>query len=190
MPTSKRKKARPSAPAVAVTTAAPPVDEALNALFRRTVRAWVWLLVRIVALGLLVAVLSAQIAWVRQNRPIMDALSGVFALWPFFTGLGRIHSWRIALGRAYVQEKRWGDAERTLSHLTGYRARLFDAAGEGAYWLAVARRASSRPDEARRLFQQVAESHPGSEWGEKARHELAAGETATKTNAATASSSS
>lgn len=157
----------------AAVTAAPPTDEALTALLRRTVRAWAWLLVRVVTLALLLAILSVQSPWVRQNRALMDALSGILALWPFFTAMGRIYSWRIALGRSYVREERWADAERTLSPLPGYRARLFDATGEGTYWLAVAHREQGKTEEARRLFRMVTERQPGGEWSQKAQEALA-----------------
>jgi hypothetical protein len=160
--TSKAKPARASSG-----VAAPPVDEALTALLRRSVRAWVWLAVRVVALALLTSVLAMQLPWVRQNKGLVDALSGVLVLWPFFTATGRNWAWRIALGRAYAREGRWAEAERALSPLALPSRQIFDATGEGAYWLAVALREQGQGDPARRLFEQTARGRRG-EWADRA----------------------
>lgn len=153
---------------------APPVEEALRALLRRDVRAVVSLLVGVVAVAILVSLLFAQSAALRQSRAVVEAAAGVLVLWPFFTAVGKNYAWRIALGRAYAHEERWADAARALAPL-GRRARaqLFDATGEGTFWLACARRALGQNTEAARLFRLVAR-HRAGPWRERARAELAA----------------
>lgn len=153
--------------------AAPPLESALAALSRRHLRAVLALLARIAALGLLMALLSSQSPALAKARVLMDAVAGALALWPFFTALGRLYGWRIALGRSYVRESRFADADCALSPLVvGLRARLFDATGEGAYWLATARRGLGREAEARPLWETIAREHPVGEWGERARAAL------------------
>lgn len=152
---------------------APPVDEALSALFRRSVRAVVALLVRLVAVGLLTALLDTQLPALRRNRPLVDAVAGMLVLYPFFTALGRNAAWRIALGRAYVREERWAEAERTLHPFRLRTHQVFDAAGEGLYWLARAQSGLGRADEAARLYGLVAR-HGRGEWQARAAAEIAA----------------
>lgn len=151
---------------------APPVDEALAGLFRREVRAVVWLLVRIVAVALLATLLRARIPGLGRFGPIVDAVAAALVLWPFFTARGRVFAWRIALGRSYVREERWSDAERALRPLRRTRNQVFDATGEGAYWLAVSLRGLGRADEAAAVFAHVAAGRRGGEWRDRARAEV------------------
>jgi hypothetical protein len=146
-------------------------DAALAELSRRHLRALAALGVRVVAVGFLAALLCVQVSWLGRHRGVLDALSGVLVLWPFFTDLGRLYAWRIALGRTYANAGRWAEAERALAPLTGLRGRLFDATGEGTYFLAVARRALGQDGAADALFQQLAGS-VGGPWGERARAAL------------------
>jgi hypothetical protein len=148
----------------------PDVDAALAELARRHQRAIASLVVRVIAVGFLAALLCAQIPWLARHRSLVDALSGTLVLWPFFTALGHLYSWRIALGRAYAGAERWEDTERTLRPLTGLRARLFDAAGEGTYWLALAYRALGREVDSVRLLEALASTNGG--WAERARGAL------------------
>ena len=153
--------------------AAPPAEDALAALFRRNLRSVVALAVRVVAVGLLLALLERELPWVRRNRLFVEALGSVLVVWPFFTAVGRNAAWRIALGRAYVQEKRWAEAERALLPFSRRGYQPFDAGGEGAYWFAVTLRAIGRAEESRHLFRSIAQTRRGP-WREKAEAELAA----------------
>lgn len=144
----------------------------MAALFRRNVRAAVFLLVRLVAVGILLALLEATSPWVRQNRGFVDAGASVLVVWPFYTVVGRNAAWRIALGRSYVREARWAEAEQALAVFARFYAVPFDAAGEGAYWLGVTLRALDREQAARRLLLSVARGRRGS-WQEKAEAALA-----------------
>lgn len=174
---TKRKNSSPLAtkktpPPPSAATASPPLDTALAALSRRTARAVASLLVRVVALGVLITLLVHEAPGLERVRGVLDAVGAALALWPFFTSLGRLYAWRIALGRAYIREERWEDAARTLAPFRHPRARLlFDAAGEGAYHLAVTRRALGQGDEARRLFSLVAGERRGP-WSDAARTAL------------------
>jgi hypothetical protein len=169
---TKAKKAKQKAPS-APQPLSPPVDKALAELARRHLRAVIAMLVRVVALGILSAILAAQSPGLAKARLLMDAVAGGLALWPFFTALGRLYAWRIALGRAYVTEARFADAEQTLAPMmAGPRVRLFDATGEGAYWLAIAKRDLGKADEARSLLETVARDHAGSEWGARAKEAI------------------
>jgi hypothetical protein len=150
----------------------PDADGALAELSRRHLRVLAALGVRVVAVGFFAALLCVQAPWFGRHRGALDALSGVLVLWPLFTDLGRLYAWRIALGRTYAKAGQWAEAERMLAPLTGLRARLFDATGEGTYYLAVARRALGRDGDADALFQQLAGSTGGA-WGERARAALA-----------------
>lgn len=156
--------------ASAATPTLPEREIALRELSRRTLGLWLSLFLRILALGILSAIFVAQVPWLRQNRALLDMLSGVLALWPFFTGIGRLHAARIALGRRYAEAERWDDALATLEPLAAPVGRFFDATGEGRYWLAVAYRKAGRDAEAQKIQERVAEI-PGGEWAEKARAE-------------------
>jgi hypothetical protein len=153
----------------------PDVDTALTELTRRQIRIGVSLVVRIIAVAVLTAILSREIPAIAENKGIVDALSGVLVLWPFFTAFGKLQAWRIALGRSYARAERWTDAARTLASLHGLRVSLYDATGEGRYWLAVAWRGQGRGEDACRLFAALA-ALPGGEWAERARKETAAGD--------------
>src|SRR5690349_20518077 len=135
-PTMPSKSTRTNKPDAAANTLPEP-ETALTELSRRYVRQWVFLLMRIVTLGILTAIMVRQPPWLEQNRALLDALSGVLALWPLFTDMGKLYAWRIALGRRYAEAKRWADAARTLAPVGGIQGRLFDVTGEGRYWLAI-----------------------------------------------------
>lgn len=158
-------------PPTEVVTVAPPVEEAMTALARRTVRAIVFFFVRLVGVGILMTVIELQFPAIARVRIVFEAFAGMIVLLPFFTSLGRAFAWRIALGAAYVRESRWNDADRALSVFEGGRARLFDAAGEGAYWLGVARRGLGSIDDARRIWSWVAANQRGP-WAERAAAEV------------------
>ena len=172
MPSKSKKPHKPEA--AAAPTGLPEPATALPELSRRYVRLWVSLLVRIVALGILTAILVRQSLWLEQNRILLDSLSGVLALWPFFTGMGKLYAWRIALGRKYAEAERWADAAPTLAPVGGIQGRLFDVTGEGRYWLARALHGIGKEAEAKELLSWVA-ALPGGEWAKRARDPLPAG---------------
>lgn len=124
-----------------MSAALPERDAAMRILFRRQVRALVLLLLRIVLLAMLFTFLKIQMPWLRPAQPLLDAVMGVLALWPFWTAVGRNWQWRIKLGRAYLDAGRADDAVAVLSALDGVQGRLFDAEKEGAAVLARAREA-------------------------------------------------
>ncbi len=163
---------RAALPAKTPARPAPPLGEAMSALLRRNVRAVVFVFVRLVAVALLSTLLERQIPSVRRNRLLVDAIGSVLVIWPFYTAIGRNAAWRIALGRAYVREGRWAEAERALLPFLRRGYQPFDAGGEGAYWLAVALRALGREKDALRLFQSVTRTRRGP-WREKAEAALA-----------------
>lgn len=158
----------------AAASIAPPVEAALSGLVGRTVRAVVFVFVRLVGLALLVSVLAARSPWIEAHRAYFDAGAALLVVLPFFTTLGRIFGWRIALGRAYVREGRWAEAERALAPFARRRWTYhpFDAAGEGAYWLAVARQQSGQGEPARRLFDLVVR-HGAEPWRTQAQQAAA-----------------
>jgi hypothetical protein len=156
----------PTRPETSLTGAAsaPTADDALRALARRGLRATVFLFVRLVGVALLVSIWEATgTPGLQRVRLLVDGVAALLVVLPFFTAYGRIFAWRIALGRAYVGGKRWSDAERTLAPLDRKGYHPFDAAGEGAYWLALTRRAQGRDEEARRLLKLVAR-HGSGRW--------------------------
>lgn len=170
MPSKSKKTSKPDAAPPEL----PDPATALPELSRRYVRQWVSLLVRIVALGVLTAILARQSPWLEQNRVLLDSLSGVLALWPFFTGMGKLYAWRIALGRRYAEAGRFADAAQALAPVGGIQGRLFDATGEGRYWLAVALHGIGKEAEAKELLSWVA-ALPGGEWAKRAREPLSGG---------------
>lgn len=120
----------------------PELPDALRELWRRQIRAIVWLVVRIVAVAAISASLVISTPWLRTNRWILDAISGVLVLWPLWGTVGRNWAWRIALGRAYYNAGRHADAEAVLKPLSGLQGALFDATGEGQKTLDAAREAT------------------------------------------------
>jgi hypothetical protein len=158
--------------AAARTAAAPPATDALAALRQRTARAVASMLVRLVAVAVLDTILNRSAPGLRPAPGVLDAVGALLVLWPFFTALGRIYAWRIALGRAYVREMRWSDAQQALAPFVHPRVRLlFDATGEGTYLLATARRADGHKDLANRLLRQLAAERRGC-WSEAAASHL------------------
>lgn len=168
-PAKPRAEARPARPA----DAAPPIETALPQLAQRSVRAAVWLVIRLVAVAVLTTMLVRQAPGLRSFRLVLDFIGALLVLVPFLTALGRNYGWRIRLGRAYATEERWADAETALGVLTGLRATLFDATGEGRYHLARVRRALGKREESARLFAEVA-GQGSAEWREKAAREASA----------------
>jgi hypothetical protein len=151
----------------------PDVDEALRKLGRGHVRAAVSLGVRLLSVAFLIALLSVQLPAVRRALPLVNALGIALIAWPFFTSIGRLYSWRIALGRRYAEAARWVDAERVLAPLGGgVGAPLFDATGEGRYHLALARHGLGREADARTLWSELATQYANREWGIKAAESL------------------
>lgn len=134
----------------------PELETAEKELFRRHLRAVVWLGVRIVGVGIFTAIMVAQIPSLAKHRLWLDMASGILVLAPFFTALGKNYAYRIALGRSYVKESQFADAERTLSVFENFRAAIFDAAGEGRYHLAEARHGLGKTEAARPLWETIA----------------------------------
>jgi len=114
---------------------------AMRQLARRQWGAIGMLFLRVVLLSVLSTALRIQIPALRSVQPLVDAVSGMLALWPFWTAVGRNWQWRIALGRAYADAGRPADAVRVLAALDGVQGKLFDAQGTGAAVLARSREA-------------------------------------------------
>lgn len=165
------KSTKTNKPDASAVTTLPEPETALPELSRRYIRLWISLLVRIVALGILTAILVRQSSWLENNRVLLDSLSGVLALWPFFTGMGKLYAWRIVLGRKYAEAERWTDAAQTLAPVGGIQGRLFDVTGEGRYWLAIALHGTGKAQEAKELLSWVA-ALPGGEWAKRAKEPL------------------
>lgn len=136
--------------------AAPAASEALAALQRRSIRVVIFLFVRLVAVAVLVTILTLRHPALRVNRLVLEAAGLLLVVLPTFTAIGRGFAWRIALGRAYVREERWAEAEQTLRVFDRAGYQPFDSTGEGAYWMAVTHRAQGRSEAARGLFDFVA----------------------------------
>ena len=127
-----------------------------------------FLFVRLVGVALLVSVWEAAAPpGFARLRLFVDGVGALLVVLPFFTAYGRIFAWRIALGRAYVTEKRWPDAARALAALDRKGYHPFDATSEGAYWLALTCGALGKNDDARRLLELVARQG-NVEWKSKA----------------------
>lgn len=135
----------------------PDVATARRELMAREARAFGWMLIRLVCVAFLITMLTRAAPGMQPLRILLDAVGGVLILAPLFTSLGRTFAWRIALGKAYVGANRFGDAEAVLAVLSGLRATLFDANGEGRYYRAMALRLIGRAREAETLFRNVAE---------------------------------
>ena len=93
-----------------------------------------------VGLAVLTTILKFQMPWLRPYSSVLDALSGILALWPFWTSVGRNWQWRIELGNAYALAGQNADAIAVLEALDGIQGKLFDAQGVGAAALAQARK--------------------------------------------------
>lgn len=117
----------------------PDREAAMRTLFQRQIRATVMLGVRVVGLAVLTTILKIQMPWLRPYSAVLDALSGILALWPFWTSVGRNWQWRIELGKAYADAGQFVDAIAVLEALDGIQGKLFDAQGVGAAALAKAR---------------------------------------------------
>ena len=147
--------------------ALPDGDTALRQLAVGHARAVFSLLLRLLSAGFLIALLTIQLPAVRRALPLANAVGVALVAWPFFTSMGRLYGWRIALGRRCAEANQWEDAVRTLTPLVGMRATLFDAGGEGRYHLALALQHLGRDDEAQRQWREIANQYARSEWGRK-----------------------
>lgn len=148
----------------------PIASDAQAELARQYLRTVVSLLIRTVAVALLAALLVAQIPVFRQVRWLIDMISGVLVLWPFFTRIGRIYARRIHLGKQYVEREQWDSAVQILAPVEGWRSRFFDVTGEGTYWRATALYSLKQYEDARLLFTSLA--MVSSIWGQKAQKRL------------------
>ncbi|MBC8134839.1 MAG: hypothetical protein H8F28_03015, partial [Fibrella sp.] len=151
----------------------PSVETAGRELMVREARSFAWMLVRLVCVAFLITMLTRSAPGLKPFRVLFDAVGGVLILAPLFTGLGRTFAWRIALGKAYLGADRFVDADRILGVLSGLRAKLFDANGEGRYYRAVALRSLNRATQAEPVFQEIA-AQGREPWREKAEAELVA----------------
>jgi hypothetical protein len=115
----------------------PPLNNALRELFRRQVRAVVWLVVRMLLLAMVMATLH-------QSLPALDnlisALAGILAIGPFLFSIAQNWRWRIALGKAYLTAGQKADAIIVLKPVNGIQGMLFDPAGVGKATLLEAQR--------------------------------------------------
>ncbi len=149
----------------------PLLETARRELMVREARAFAWMFVRLVCVAFLITMLVRSAPALQPFRVIFDAIGGVLILTPLFTGLGRTFGWRIALGKAYTDERRFADADAVLMVLSGLRATLFDANGEGRYYRSLALSGLHRTSDAESILRNVTEQ--GREpWREKAQAEL------------------
>lgn len=162
-PRTKPRRTKPSVP----TPSVPDPQTALPELTRREVRAFIALLVRAVLVAFLSVVLARQVPGFRAYRLLWETVGGTLVLWPYLTTLGRVYEWRIHLGRAYARAAQWENARRTLAPLIGPRGALFDAVGEGRYFLAAALRGVGEAQKADRLLQTLG-VNGRSPWRERA----------------------
>ncbi len=154
----------------------PTRDAAKRELLKREARAFSWMLLRLVSVALLITLLLRAAPALAPFRVVLDAIGGVLILAPLFTALGQAFAWRIKIGQAFADAKRFADADALLSPLSGLRATLFDAWGEGRYARATALRGLRRDDEAETLLRDVAATGRDP-WNAKAQAELATPET-------------
>jgi hypothetical protein len=148
----------------------PEIETALRALRRRDIRAWVDLLVRLLLLALLRTFLVMRYPALRPWGILLDAMVFLLLLWPLFLQLARNMRWRIALGRHYVEARRWDEARRTLAPLSQERSALLDATGEGTFALALSLENLGEEDAATRLYRRL--TSLSSPWGEQARQKI------------------
>jgi hypothetical protein len=140
-------------------------------LLVREARAITWMLVRVVSVAVLITLLVRSAPQLQQIRFLLDTIGGFLVLAPLFTSLGADVRGAYLLGKRYMEARRFDDAVTVLQVLSGLRAKLFDARGEGRYYRAVALRSLNRAAEAEAVFREVAEQ--GREpWREKASAEL------------------
>lgn len=145
-------------------------DRALAELGRRQARAVSSLLFRIVALTVLVAILCKQSPGVRGYRPLLEAMSVVLSLLPFFAAQGYLAAARMTLGQAYAANEAPDAAARVLAPFRGgITARLFDGEGRGRFTLATVENTRGNLELSQRLLAAVArEVGTRSEWGRRA----------------------
>ena len=109
----------------------PDCGVALRELYRRQVRAVVFLVIRIVACALLLTLIKPL--W--GTRPwlsnVLFGLGGLLCGVPLLRAVGYNWRWRIALGQAYVKVGRDEDASRVLKPLESLQGQLFDPGGHG-----------------------------------------------------------
>jgi len=163
----------------------PTLDAAKRELMAWEARAFSWMLLRLVSVALLITLLLRAAPALAPFRVVFDAIGGMLILAPLFTALGQTFAWRIAIGQAFVNAHRFADADALLSPLSGLRATLFDARGEGRYHRAIALRGLNRADDAGTLLRDVAAT--GREpWNAKAEAELNPAQTVSSTRKAKA----
>jgi len=99
---------------------------------------------------------------------ILDFLSTLVVLLPFFLGINRLFAARLRLGRDLVGRRRWREAVAALDPFAGPTQRFLDRTGEAHYWLALAYAGAGdqKKAEATRAF--LLRHRPGA-WAEKLR---------------------
>ncbi len=148
-------------------------DEQIEkALANRQARIWIRFGVRVVIVAIVSAFVTQRVAFLAANRSVIDAISGVVVLWPLWTQLGQLYMARIDEGKHQSEQKQWAAARRILAPFAAPPvSRLFDATGEGTYFLARALEQLGETDKARALHAQNARP---TEWGEKSAEALEA----------------
>ncbi|MBC8142609.1 MAG: hypothetical protein H7Y38_14350 [Armatimonadetes bacterium] len=163
----------------------PTLDAAKRELLKREARAFAWMLLRLVSVALLITLLLRAAPALASFRVVLDAIGGVLILAPLFTALGQTFAWRIQIGKAFADAKRFADADALLLPLSGLRATLFDARGEGRFYRAIALHGLHRDADAETLFRDVAATGRDP-WHEKAQAELSAPQAVSSTRKAKA----
>lgn len=111
-------------------------DEADRALGRIIIRHGLATLALLLIMTVVMAVVNAVVPGPLHR--FLNTLGLLVVLVPFFVGTNRLFAARLALGREFVQQRRWREAIAALDPFAGAGQRFLDSSGEAHYLLALA----------------------------------------------------
>lgn len=101
------------------------------------------------------------------DRRFLDTISMLIVMTPFFLGTNKFFATRLRLGREFVANKQWKEAEASLEAFSHMGQRFLDRSGEAHYLLAVALDHLGKIAEAQKAREFVLKSRPTSSWAQR-----------------------
>jgi len=102
-------------------------------------------------------------------RHLLDFVSILIVMSPFFLGTNRFFAARLRFGREFVEKREWHKAVASLEAFNHIGQRFLDPTGEAHYLLSLALAKEGRTTDAEKVRAYVLKSHPSSKWAEKIR---------------------
>lgn len=141
-------------------------EEADKALGRIQLITLIVTAVLIVPVPFLMAFVNVPQSKYFQDRHILDGLSMLLIMTPFYVGMNILFKARLRFGREYSEAKRWKAAVAALEPFDNFTQRFMDSTGEAHFLLGKAYAGSGDKMKAERMNRFVLKHRPGV-WADK-----------------------